>query len=262
MGKKYVFLDSGIGGLPYFRYFHEKAPYAPAAYVADLEHFPYGEKTREEVIRYAIGVTEKIIARLNPAMIIVVCNTMSTAALDALRQAFPIPFVGTVPAVKVAAEVSANKHIGIIATARTINDPYLDKLIQSFAADCTIEKRADAALIAKIENGLITASDEEKRKAVMPAIRQFQEAGADTLVLACTHFLHLADTFAECAAPAMKIVDSLPGVVSHALDVLPPPSDGETHRSCCYVTGEITERIDRLYRGYCGLFGLDWEGAL
>ena len=123
MGKKYVFLDSGIGGLPYFRYFHEKAPYAPAAYVADLEHFPYGEKTREEVIRYAIGVTEKIIARLNPAMIIVVCNTMSTAALDALRQTFPIPFVGTVPAVKVAAEVSANKHIGIIATARTINDP-------------------------------------------------------------------------------------------------------------------------------------------
>ena len=262
MYKKYVFLDSGIGGLPYFRSFHEKAPHASAVYVADLEHFPYGEKTREEVIRYAIGVTEKIISRLQPSMIIIVCNTMSTAALEALRQTFPIPFVGTVPAVKVAAEVSANKHIGIIATARTINDPYLDTLIHSFAADCTIEKRADAELVAKIENGLITASHEEKRVAVAPAIQQFKDAGVDTLVLACTHFLHLAETFAECAAPEITVVDSLPGVVSHALDVLPPPPASDTSRSACYVTGEITERIDRLYRGYCGLFDLEWKGGL
>lgn len=262
MRKKYVFLDSGIGGLPYFRYFHQQAPHASTAYIADVEHFPYGEKTREEVIQYALGVTEKIINRLDPAMVIVVCNTMSTAALDALRNHFSIPFVGTVPAVKVAAEVSVNKRIGIIATARTINDPYLDKLITSFAADCTIEKRSDAELIAHIENGLITASDEEKRKAVAPAIRQFKDAGVDTLVLACTHFLHLANTFAECAAPEIKVVDSLPGVVSHALDVLPPPSCGEASRSSCYVTGEITERIDRLYRGYCELFNLNWKGAL
>ena len=262
MRKKYVFLDSGIGGLPYFRYFHQQAPHASAAYIADVEHFPYGEKTREEVIQYALGVTEKIINRLDPAMVIVVCNTMSTAALDALRNHFSVPFVGTVPAVKVAAEVSVNKRIGIIATARTINDPYLDKLITSFAADCTIEKRSDAELIAHIENGLITASDEEKRKAVAPAIRQFKDAGVDTLVLACTHFLHLANTFAECAAPEIKVVDSLPGVVSHALDVLPPPSCGEASRSSCYVTGEITERIDRLYRGYCELFNLNWKGAL
>ena len=262
MHKNYVFLDSGIGGLPYFRYFHKKAPQASAAYVADLEHFPYGEKTREEVIKYALDVTEKIIDRLNPAMIIVVCNTMSTAALDALRKHFSIPFIGTVPAVKVAAEVSANKRIGVIATARTINDPYLDNLIESFAARCTIEKRADPELVAKIENGLITAPDEEKRKAVMPAIRQFKDAGVDTIVLACTHFLHLADIFTECAAPSIKIVDSLPGVVSHALEVLPPLPGVEVCRSSCYVTGEITDRIDRLYRGYCELFDLDWKGEL
>ena len=262
MHKGYVFLDSGIGGLPYFRYFHKKAPEASAAYVADLEHFPYGEKTREEVIKYAVGVTEKIIDRLAPKIVVVVCNTMSTAALDALRKTFSIPFVGTVPAVKVAAEVSANKRIGIIATARTISDPYLDNLIESFAADCTIEKRADAELVAKIENGLITASDEEKRKAIAPAIRQFKEVGVDTLVLACTHFLHLSETFAECAAPEIKIVDSLPGVVSHVLDVLPLPPVAKASRSSCYVTGKITDRIDGLYRGYCKLFDLDWQGAL
>lgn len=262
MYKKYVFLDSGIGGLPYFRYFHSQAPHVSAAYVADLEHFPYGEKTREEVIQYAVGVTEKIIVRFKPELIIIVCNTMSTAALDALRQRFPIPFIGTVPAVKVAAETSANRHIGIIATARTISDPYLEKLIQDFAADCKIEKRADAKLVAQIENGLITASDAEKRQAVEPAIRQFKEAGADTLALACTHFLHLADTFAECAAPAITIVDSLPGVIAHVMDVLPPVAEAEASRSCCYVTGTVTERIDRLYRGYCTLFDLEWKGAL
>lgn len=262
MHKKYVFLDSGIGGLPYFRSFHAKAPQSSAAYVADLEHFPYGEKTREEVIQYATGVVKKIIMRLQPEIIIVVCNTISTAALEELRGTFPLPFVGTVPAVKVAAEVSVNKRIGIIATARTISDPYLDQLIHSFAADCTVEKRADAKLVAQIENGLITASDAEKRQAIAPAIRQFNAAGVDTLVLACTHFLHLADTFAECAAPAIKVVDSLPGVVSHVLKVLPPAPDAEGYRSCCYVTGTITEHIERLYRTYCTLFDLDWNGVL
>ncbi|MGP1491145.1 MAG: glutamate racemase [Treponema sp.] len=262
MGKKYVFLDSGIGGLPYFRSFHQQAPHTSAVYVADLEHFPYGEKTRDEVIRYAITVTEKIIARFHPELIVIVCNTMSTAALDALRKTFSIPFIGTVPAVKVAAECSVCKHIGIIATARTIHDPYLEKLIQSFASDCKIEKRADAELVAQIENGLITAPDEEKRRAVAPAIRQFKEAGADTLVLACTHFLHLAETFAECAAPTIKVVDSLSGVISHLMEVLPPVAEPEDSRSCCYVTGTITEDIDRLYRGYCTLFDLEWKGAL
>ena len=96
----------------------------------------------------------------------------------------------------------------------------------------------------------------------MPAIRQFKDAGVDTIVLACTHFLHLADIFTECAAPSIKIVDSLPGVVSHALEVLPPLPGVEVCRSSCYVTGEITDRIDRLYRGYCELFDLDWKGEL
>lgn len=262
MHTQYVFLDSGIGGLPYFRYFHQKAQHASAAYVADLEHFPYGEKSREEVIHYAVSVTEKIRARLNPAMIIVVCNTMSTAALDTLRHTFPIPFIGTVPAVKVAAEVSVQRRIGIIATERTINDPYLDTLIARFAADCTIEKRADAELVSKIENGLITASDEAKREAIAPAISQFKNAGVDTLVLACTHFLHLSDTFAACAAPSITVVDSLPGVVSHVLETLPPTVQAETGSSSCYVTGTITAHTDRLYRSYCRLFNLEWKGSL
>lgn len=262
MYKKYVFLDSGIGGLPYFKYFHAKVPHVPAAYVADTEHFPYGEKSRDEVIRYATDVTEKIINRFHPEMIIVVCNTISTAAIEALRKTYSCSFIGTVPAVKRAAEISVNKRIGIIATARTINDPYLEKLIEAFASDCRIEKRADAELVAQIENGLITAPDEAKKRAIEPAMRQFQAAGIDTLVLACTHFLHLSDTFAKYAAPTIKIVDSLSGVVSHALEVLPPAPEANQGRSCCYVTGEITDRLDRLYRGYCELFDLDWNGTL
>ena len=258
---RYAFLDSGIGGLPYLSYFHEKAPNEQAVYIADTEHFPYGEKTREEVIRAACGITERIIERFRPRVIVIACNTISVAALDILRKTFPVPFVGTVPAVKRAAERSVKKNIGIIATERTIQDPYVTNLIKTYAADCRITLRGDASLVSAIENGLITADAQEKKAAVEPAVMQFKQAGADTIVLACTHFLHLADVFVECAAPEMEIVDSREGVIKQTLR-LAPPQNAESGKNHCYVTGIPSDRVARLYNGYCRLFNLQWCGSL
>lgn len=262
MAKRYAFLDSGIGGLPYFEYFHAQVPQEKAVYVADTAHFPYGEKTREEVIRYAVEVSGRIINRFAPEVIVIVCNTISLAALDVLRTTYSIPFVGTVPAVKPAAELSKKKHIGIIATGRTVHDPHLETLIRTYAAGCRIEMRADADLVFQIEHGLSTASDEEKKRAIEPAVRQFKEAGADTLILGCTHFLHLADSFIECAAPEITIIDSRPAVIAQALRVLPPVQGQDAGRSTCYVTGALSDRVERLYRSYCSRFDLDWGGTV
>ncbi|MGP1454586.1 MAG: glutamate racemase [Treponema sp.] len=258
---QYAFLDSGVGGMPYFSYFHAQAPTAHAVYIADTMHFPYGEKSTEEIISYAYHLSEKIIAQFHPDVIVIACNTMSVAALAALRERYTVPFIGTVPAVKLAAVRSVNKRIGIIATERTIHDPYLDKLAAAYAADCTIEKRADTLLVSQIENGLALRTTDEQKQAILPALQQFTQAGIDTLVLACTHFLHIADIFTECAAPHITVVDSREGVVKQTLKIAPPIAVPD-QPSYCYITGALSQQVDAQYRSLCKQFHLQWCGVL
>lgn len=270
---QYAFLDSGIGGMPYFSYFKTQVPQATAVYIADTAHFPYGEKTRNEIQSYACTITEKIITVFAPEVIVLVCNTLSVTALEMLRKKFPIPFVGTVPAVKQAVAVSRNKRIGIIATDRTIQEPYLDELIYRYTEGCFIEKRGDSPLVAQIEQGLAFENIETQDAAIAPAIRQFTAAGTDTIVLACTHFLHIADVFERNVPTGTRIIDSRQGVIAQLLRIAPPRSAGslaeymETVSGIdgeigCYGTGLIMPHTENRYLQYCRRFGLTWKGSL
>ena len=106
----FVFIDSGVGGIPYMTALLQKAPDASCVYVADNANFPYGEKTHEEVVNCVVSVVQKICDKFNPRVIVLACNTISVNALEVLRQKFPqIKFVGTVPAIKLAASITKNK---------------------------------------------------------------------------------------------------------------------------------------------------------
>ena len=96
----------------------------------------YTKLYENEVIRFASEAAARLLDRFSPQVIVVACNTMSVAALSALRERFSVPFVGTVPAVKLAASASKNRKIGLLATERTVCDPYTDDLISRFAPDC------------------------------------------------------------------------------------------------------------------------------
>lgn len=218
---QFAYLDSGIGGLPYLKYLKNASPTATCMYVADTKNFPYGQKTREQVISCATECVRKIIFCYEPNVIVVACNTISVAALDALRKTFPgTAFVGTVPAIKKATSLTQKHAIGLLATNRTIYDPYTTDLSTKFAADCRIIGRGDPELVAFIEHNYLFASEEEKLKAIKPAINYFCDCGADVVVLACTHFLNMVSYFNEYAATlGMTIVDSREGVTKRALDV-------------------------------------------
>lgn len=258
---QYAFLDSGAGGLPYLAQLRELVPDASCVYLADTAHFPYGEKKRQEVIAYAIGATEKLIDQCNPEIIIIACNTISVAALAALRERFPIPFVGTVPAIKVAAGKSKNRTIGLLATDLTVNDVYTDNLISTFAADCRIIRRGDSVLVSAIENGLVTASREQRLNAITPALQEFRNAGVDTIVLACTHFLNVTEEIQELAGPDIAVIDSRNGVVQQALRLV-PPRKSKSIRSVCYTTGGLSEDVESRYRRYAECFDISWGGVL
>lgn len=227
----FVFLDSGIGGIPYFQYLKEIFPQKKCAYYADSENFPYGIKSTEQIIVCITKAVKNIIQLYNPQIIVLACNTMTVTGLQYLRETFTqIDFVGTVPAIKLAAKLSQNKKIGLLATEKTVSHEYTKKLIQDFAMDCQVFSRADTDLINFIEKNLNycisdgniselswKVSEEEKLLAIKPAVDFFLQNKVDTIVLGCTHFVHLVEEFKKLAGPSVKIVDSREGVVKQSL---------------------------------------------
>lgn len=267
----FVFLDSGTGGIPYLNCLLEKRPDVSCVYVADTKNFPYGEKTHDEIVSCVIPLVEKIMQRFFPRVIVIACNTISINTLDILRKTFPeIQFVGTVPAVKLAAKNSLNRRIGLLATSSTVSNPYNIELKNKFASDCILVCRADPDLISFIEKKSFTASEQECVSAVLPAVNFFKEQNCDVIILGCTHFLNLAELMQRVAGDSVKIVDSRNGVVNRALSVFDGNFSGsENSRTECsekkshlFITGFSEEKDKNEYDVICSKYRLVWGGLL
>ncbi len=287
----FVFIDSGVGGIPYMTTLLQRAPEADCLYVADTANFPYGEKSHEQVVECVLQLVEKIRLQFAPKVIVVACNTMSVNTLEVLREKFSeIKFVGTVPAIKLAASLSKNRRIGLLATHATCENPYNIELKNKFASDCTIVNRADPELISFIEHNAFTASREECLKAVKPAVDFFRAENCDAIILGCTHFLNFTEVFEEACQPDIRVVDSVDGVVRHALEVLgsrfevlgekhvgdfkgasPLRREGSGKPQVCsvgetspslYITGFRDTEEENQYNVLCSRFGIKFGGLL
>jgi glutamate racemase len=208
-----VFIDSGIGGLPYCDSFIKRNPQVNTVYIADRAHFPYGKKTKEELVALLIELAGETIRTFNPVMIVLACNTASVSALAELRNNFPgMLFVGTVPAVKPALLASKAGHIGVLGTERTIEDPYIEKIACETNTHCKITKIAAPDLVDFVEHLWLDASADEKNTITKKYVALFRALGVDGIVLGCTHFLFLLDEFKQNAAPDITMYDSIEGV--------------------------------------------------
>ncbi|MDR1466622.1 MAG: glutamate racemase [Treponema sp.] len=216
-----IFFDSGIGGLPYFQYFHQNNPNESLIYIADRLNFPYGKKSKQEIIYTLVSLFDKLIEQFQPKLIVLACNTASISALSTLREAFShIPWVGTVPAVKPAITESHNHCIGLLGTNRTIDDPYITELAEKYSADTRIIQIPAPNIVEFVENHFFEADDTEKQAIVSPYIREFRRIGADAVVLGCTHFLLLQSIFRITATPDIKVYDSIAGVSNRIETIL------------------------------------------
>lgn len=220
----FLFLDSGLGALPYVMHLKKKAPFAECVYYADNLHFPYGEKSKEEIRECAALAAENAIARFHPAVVVIACNTITVNSLSYLRELFPAtPFVGTVPAVKVAANVSKTGCIALLASRATTESEYTADLVRRFAAGYRVISCAAPSLIEFVEKRLFTATFEEKVEFCRAALSPLLKEGCDTLVLGCTHFLNIREEIKE--AWGGFVVDSLEGVTKQALSLHAPSSE-------------------------------------
>jgi glutamate racemase len=219
--KMIMFFDSGIGGLPYLQYFRQNNPYESLLYVADRKNFPYGKKTKQEIIYILVNLFERLIDQFQPKLVVLACNTASVSALSTLRETFPhILWIGTVPAIKPAIIESRNRCVGVLGTDRTIDDPYITELAKKYSADTKIIRIPAPTIVEFVEEHFFEASDAEKQAIISPYIEEFRHIGVDAIVLGCTHFILLQSAFHIVAAPDIKIYDSVAGVSNRIETIL------------------------------------------
>ena len=208
-----LFFDSGVGGLSVLAPTRELLPTAPIVYAADSAGFPYGKRSEAEIATRVPALLGRLVERFRPRLAVIACNTASTIALDHARSALDLPIVGTVPAIKPAAEASKTRVIGVLGTEATVRQPYVDDLAERFASDCTIVRHGSPELVELAEAKL--AGTEIGLDAVTAAAQpMFAAPGGDridTVVLACTHFPLLEDEL-RSAFPHVAYVHGGPGI--------------------------------------------------
>ena len=208
-----LFFDSGVGGLSVLGPARQLLPNAPIVYAADSAGFPYGKRSEAELAIRVPALLGRLVERFRPRLAVIACNTASTIALDHARAALDIPVVGTVPAIKPAAELSRSRVIGVLGTEATVRQPYVDDLADRFASDCIVIRHGSPDLVELAEAKLAgePVSIQAVHDAVAPMVLQADGERMDVMVLACTHFPLLADEIAT-AFPAIAQVDGGPGI--------------------------------------------------
>lgn len=209
-----LFFDSGLGGLSVLRPTLALLPHAPIVYATDHKGLPYGEKSEAEVATRVSALLGRLVERVRPRLAVIACNTASTIALAHVRAALDTPFVGTVPAIKPAALASRSRVIGVLGTAATVRQPYVDRLAAEHGADCTILRHGAPELVLAAEAKLRgeAVDPEVFARAIAGLTDQRGGERIDTIVLACTHFPLVADELQAAAGMAVALLDGGAGI--------------------------------------------------
>lgn len=214
-------IDSGVGGLSVLRHVTEALPGAGILYLADFDGLPYGGRSDAELAERLVGLQRRLVAQASPDALVVACNTASTLALEALRDAADFPIVGTVPPIKTAADVTRSGVIGLLATEATVRRPYVDRLIAAHAAHCRVIRAGSAGLVPLAEAALRgTAPDPEAIARELAPFLSEAARGLDVVALGCTHYPLIAEALAAALPPGVRWLDAAPAIARQLLRVL------------------------------------------
>ena len=252
-----LLFDSGVGGLTVLAEVRKILPEAPVIYAADIAGLPYGAKSEAEVAARVCGLLGRMAERWQPRLICIACNTASTIALAMVRDVLETPIVGTVPAIKPAAELTKTGVIGVLGTEATIRQGYVERLEAEFAQGKTLVRHG--------ANGLVALAEAKLRGQEVPigsvvaeveGLLAHPHAGQiDTVVLACTHFPLLAQELGAAFGPGVRFVDGADGI-ARRVAVLTEGQRFERNGSDRAVTTGTMADWQRLALALAG-YGLD-----
>jgi glutamate racemase len=221
--------DSGLGGLTVFRAIRREIPSADYLYLSDDARFPYGALLPNELIARVLDVIGAAMAEFAADCIVIACNTASTLVLPALRaRCAHIPVVGTVPAIKPAAERTRSGLISVLATPGTVSRDYTADLIRSFASAVRVKLVGSHALAGLAERALRGESiaDALISQEIQPCFAEQGGRRTDVVVLACTHYPLLLDRLEALAPWPVEWIDPAPAIARRVLQVLPGNATG------------------------------------
>jgi glutamate racemase len=197
--------DSGVGGLSILSGIHDLLPSETLQYVADSGHAPYGPKGAD-FIRARCEAIMHFLQRFDVKAVVVACNTATAAAVAQMRDRYELPIIGVEPAVKPAAEQSKSGVVGVLATSGTIASEKFLNLQSRFGTRVQILTRACEGLVELIEQ--VAPNPFTLERMLHEFIQPLVDAGADTLVLGCTHYSLIRPQIQKAAGPNVRIIDA------------------------------------------------------
>ncbi|MBA9082285.1 MULTISPECIES: glutamate racemase [Bartonella] len=218
-----LFFDSGIGGLTVVEEVRALISEFQFIYVADDAGFPYGIWSEDALKQRILKIFTNLLKLYNPALCVIACNTASTLVITDLRRKFPnVLFVGTVPAIKLAAKKTKSGLISVLATPGTIQRAYTHKLIDSFANQCHVQLVGSTKLAGFAENYLRgnPIDDKELRREILPCFVKKNGKYTDVVVLACTHYPFLINLFHKQALWPVSWIDPAKAIARRTRSLL------------------------------------------
>ncbi len=220
--RRVLVFDSGLGGLTVARALRAAGGDALALdYAADTAGFPYGGWREADLRQHVVALMGRLMAQSRPDVVVIACNTASVIALAALRAAHDIPFVGTVPAIKPAAERTKSGVIGVLATPSTVRREYTQALIHTYAFHCDVILHGAQGLAALAEARLKgeNVPPEAIGREIAPVFVERGGKRTDQVVLGCTHYPLLVEDMKRFAPWPVEFIDPSGAIARRALEV-------------------------------------------
>ncbi|GEO83173.1 glutamate racemase [Ciceribacter naphthalenivorans] len=254
--KPVLVFDSGIGGLTVLREARVLMPERGFIYVADDAGFPYGGWEEAPLRQRILDLFADLFRAYDPEVVIVACNTAFTLAGADLRRAFPdMRFIGTVPAIKPAAERTRSGLVSVLATPGTVKRAYTRDLIQSFAGKCHV-RLVGSENLARMAEAYIRGepvSDETVAAEIAPCFVEHDGARTDIVVLACTHYPFLVNVFRRLAPWPVDWLDPAEAIARQARRLV-PLVEGAEHPAgfdfAVFTSGNPDFSTRRLMQGF------------
>ena len=238
--RRILVFDSGLGGLTVARALRAAGGAQVALdYAADTAAFPYGGWPEKALRQRIVALMGRLIEKVRPDVVVIACNTASVVALSALRDAFDVPFVGTVPAIKPAAARTRSGIIGVLATPGTVRREYTQALIHTYAFHCRVILHGARGLAALAEARLAGAAVDEAAllDEIAPVFVRKGDARTDEVVLGCTHYPLLLEEMQRIAPWPVEFIDPSAAIARRALEVARScVPHGAGQGGCVYVT--------------------------
>lgn len=253
-GKPIGVFDSGLGGLTAVKELSKILPKENIVYFGDIGRVPYGSKSRETIIKYALQDVSFLMS-LGVKIIIVACGTVSSVAMD-INSSLGVPFIGVVkPTCISAAKITKNGKIGVIGTTATINSNSYKNEIKKINSDIEIFSKDCPLFVPLVENGFISKDDPILKLTVERYLEDLTKNNIDTLILGCTHYPIIKDAICDYLGSKVSIVDAGKEVALYSSKILKNKnidSDNLKNGNISFYVSDSTEEFSKTARVFLG----------